>query len=48
LKSRKNGYVFWHDFDAEQPGVTRALLEIASNRKLFWIERTSIVGFQNA
>jgi len=44
---RKNGYIFWHDFDAEQPGVTRALLEIASNRKLFWIARTSIVGFQN-
>lgn len=42
----KGGFVFWHDFDSSQPGLTRALLEISTNSKLFWIERTSIVGFE--
>mgnify|MGYP001465364558 FL=1 len=40
------GHVFWHDFDSSQPGVVRALTEIAREHKLFWIEKTSIVGFE--
>ena len=40
------GHVFWHDFDATQPGVTSALLEMAGSRELFWIGKTSIVGFK--
>lgn len=43
---REGGSVFWHDFDASQAGVTRALLEIAKDHNLFWIEKTSIVGFE--
>jgi hypothetical protein len=46
---RPGGYIFWHDFDSYNPGITSCLIEEAlKGRKLFWIDRTSIIYWNYA
>jgi hypothetical protein len=44
----EGAHIFWHDFDATQPGLTEWLLEFSRERPLHWIGRTSLVFARKA